>query len=111
MSAAMSSATLMFRSGGGARSAFWRHLQADMYNTTIVTPNVTEGAALGVAILAAVGTGAYKSVSQACRRIVKPVDPIRPAARMVKLYDRNSKTFGRLYEVLKAEFPKLAKLV
>jgi xylulokinase len=50
-------------SGGGARSSFWRQLQADVYGQRVVTINAEEGPAYGVALLAMVGTGAYKSIS------------------------------------------------
>ena len=54
-------------SGGGARSDFWRHLQADIYKRPIVLTNAAEGPAYGVALLAGVGTGVWKSVEEACR--------------------------------------------
>src|SRR5437762_3217873 len=47
-------------SGGGARSSFWRHLQADIYQLPLVTTNATEGPAYGVALLAGVGIGVWK---------------------------------------------------
>jgi len=97
-------------SGGGARSEFWRQMQADMYDAKIVTVNVTEGSALGAAILAAVGTGAYTSVPSACRQIVKRVDVARPGRKRVELYNRHHKIFGELYQQLKCTFPKLAQL-
>lgn len=97
-------------SGGGARSAFWRQLQADMYDAKIVTVNVTEGSALGAAILAAVGTGAYKSVARACRQIVKPLEVLKPSRKRVQLYNRHHKLFGELYRQLKPSFPKLNEL-
>jgi sugar (pentulose or hexulose) kinase len=53
-------------SGGGAASTFWRQLQADMYKARVVRINTQEGGALGVALLAAVGTGEYSSVPEAC---------------------------------------------
>src|SRR3954468_23949177 len=51
-------------SGGGARSDFWRHLQADIYNAPLVTTNAAEGPAYGVALLAGVGIGVWKSRSE-----------------------------------------------
>jgi len=39
-------------SGGGARSPLWRQMLADVFDTEIVTVNVTEGAAYGAALLA-----------------------------------------------------------
>jgi xylulokinase len=38
-------------SGGGAKSALWRQILADVFNTEIVTVGVTEGAAYGAALL------------------------------------------------------------
>lgn len=98
-------------SGGGANSLFWRQLQADMYNAPVVTVNVAEGSALGAAILAAVGTGQFKSVPQACEKIMKVVDGVKPDAKRVKLYDNHYKEFQRLYSVLKDEFHVLGELI
>ena len=58
-------------SGGGARSDFWRHLQADIYNRPVVITNAAEGPAYGVALLAGVGTGVWKAVEEACRATIK----------------------------------------
>jgi xylulokinase len=47
--------------GGGSRSALWRQIYADVYNTTIVKTNIDQqAAALGAAACAAVGTGLWK---------------------------------------------------
>ena len=43
--------------GGGAKSALWRQIQADIYGAQVVTTNMEEGPAAGAAILAAVGAG------------------------------------------------------
>ncbi len=98
-------------SGGGANSRFWRQLQADMYNAPVVTVNVAEGSALGAAILAAVGTGQFKSVPQACGKIMKVVDGLKPNSKLVKVYESHHKEFQRLYIALKDEFQRLGKLV
>jgi len=60
------------------RSAFWRQLQADIYNQPIVLTNASEGAAYGVALLAGVGTGVWKSVEEACRVSIKQTAKITP---------------------------------
>jgi xylulokinase len=41
--------------GGGARSALWRQIQADIYGQPVETVSAEEGAAYGAAILAGVG--------------------------------------------------------
>jgi xylulokinase len=97
-------------SGGGARSAFWRQLQADIYGTTCVTINAEEGPAYGVALLAAVGTGRYKDVREACKAAISVTRTIKPNARMKQLYARHYAEYRRLYPALKAEFAEIARL-
>ena len=58
-------------SGGGARSAFWRQMQADIYGQQVCTINAEEGPAYGVALLAAAGTGRL----QERRRSLQGDDP------------------------------------
>ena len=91
-------------SGGGARSEFWRQLQADMYNAPVVTINVSEGAALGVAILAAVGVGEFASVPEACKAIIRVKEQSKPQKKSAALYDRQHQKYAALYPALKPWF-------
>jgi len=97
-------------SGGGARSEFWRQLQADIYGTTCTTINAEEGPAYGVALLAAVGTGRFKTIGEACKRAISITRRIRPKARMKRLYAKHYAQYRRLYPALKPEFAEIAKL-
>ena len=47
-------------SGGGSRSPLWRQIQADVFGRKVVTVGSEEGAAYGVALLAAVGRGLFQ---------------------------------------------------
>jgi xylulokinase len=94
-------------SGGGARSNFWRQLQADMYQAPVVTINVAEGAALGAAILAAVGQGHYKSVPEATKQIIQIKTTAKPNKKAAKLYDTQYPKYATLYPALKPNFPTL----
>ena len=98
-------------SGGGARSEFWRQMQADIYQAECVTINAEEGPAFGVALLAAVGTGAYSNVAEACRATIQVVTRIEPNADAVKRYDELYPMYGKLYRSLKADFKAIAKTV
>jgi len=97
-------------SGGGARSAFWRQLQADIYGATCATINAVEGPAYGAAILAAVGTGCYASVPAACKAVIKVARTIKPDRKAVRLYAKHYEQYRRLYPALKGEFPRMAGL-
>jgi xylulokinase len=94
-------------SGGGARSEFWRQLQADMYEAPVVTINVSEGAALGVAILAAVGAGAFGSVPEGCRAIIRVKERSKPGKKAAALYERQYRKYGGLYPALEAWFAEV----
>ncbi len=98
-------------SGGGARSKFWRQLQADLYGHKVVVTNAHEGPAYGVALLAAAGTGAYKDVVEACTATIRPVESTAPNAADKKLYNAAYPIYQRLYGHLKDEFASIAELV
>ncbi len=98
-------------SGGGARSRFWRQMQADIYGLKSVTTNSQEGPAYGVALLAAVGTGAYKSVVEACGATIKVTQTTTPNAKARKAYDGLYPVYQKLYRSLKDDFRVIAELV
>jgi xylulokinase len=94
-------------SGGGAASAFWRQMQADMYNAKVVTINTREGGALGVALLAAVGTGLYGSVPEACEATIRITETVKPERANAGIYNSLYATYQSLYRSLRGEFCKL----
>jgi xylulokinase len=96
--------------GGGARSDFWRQLQADIYKAPIVLTNSTEGSAYGVAILAGVGTGVWKSVEEACKAAIKPTAKVTPNKKMMGLYERYYGTYRKLYGDLRERFGEMGGL-
>jgi xylulokinase len=98
-------------SGGGAKSALWRQMQADIYNAAVVTTNLEEGPSAGAAIMAAVGAGVFASVGEACDSIVKVVSRTEPVAKTVALYEDFYHTYRSLYPTLKNTFEAQSKLV
>ncbi len=97
-------------SGGGARSPFWRQMQADIYNKNVAIINSQEGPAYGVAILAGVGTGVWKDVPQACKAIIRETEKRKPNRKTAELYSRHHKQYQRLYRALAPEFDAIAGL-
>ncbi len=96
-------------SGGGARSEFWRQLQADIYGQKVVTINAAEGPAYGVALLAAAGTGAYQDVVQACEATIDVVTTTAPNSTFQRLYSTLHPTYQHLYESLRQDFRSIAE--
>ncbi len=87
--------------GGGAASNFWRQMQADLYGARVVTVNTREGAAFGVALLAAVGTGHYATVPQACAAAIQINDTLKPNRRSGRTYDHLYPIYRKLYPTLR----------
>jgi xylulokinase len=97
-------------SGGGARSDFWRQMQADVYQLPVVVTNATEGPAYGVALLAGVGTGVWSSVEEACRSSIKAVKKVAPKKKSAGIYDRHYGVYRKLYGDLRDRFGEMAAL-
>lgn len=92
-------------SGGGTRHPLWLQLQADIFACPIYQSSTPEAAALGAALLAAVGSGYYASFEQACQHIVhwKPT-AIEPIESNVCLYEEIYPHYCSLYPTLRATF-------
>ncbi|HEX7378060.1 MAG TPA: xylulokinase [Pirellulales bacterium] len=97
-------------SGGGSRSQLWRQIQADVFGQKVVTLNAEEGAAYGVALLAAVGGGAYRDVREACRATIKVVKETAPNRLAQRYYNKAFPLYQRLYRSLEHDFEAIARL-
>lgn len=97
-------------SGGGARSEFWRQLQADIYAAACATVNTEEGPAYGAALLAAVGAGQFRDIRQACKSAISVTRTIKPDPRRKGLYAAHYAQYRRLYPALRDEFQRSALL-
>ena len=101
-------ATEVRASGGGGRSSLFRQMQADMFNTEIATVNSSEGPALGVALLAGVGSGVYKSVPEACSAAIQKKASQLPNKKDTDTYLRYHELYNKLYDSLKQDFVSLS---
>jgi xylulokinase len=88
-------------SGGGARSALWRQIFADVFAKRVTTLETEEGSAYGAALLSMVGTGRYASVVDVCRATVRESLSFEPRPSEVATYDRSHKIYQALYPALK----------
>ncbi|MBX3444146.1 MAG: xylulokinase [Planctomyces sp.] len=98
-------------SGGGARGRVWRQMQADIYGQKVSVINASEGPAYGVALLAAVGAGAYRNVVEACDATIRVVETTPTDAKARRAYDAAHPIYQQLYRSLRADFATIAKHV
>jgi xylulokinase len=97
-------------SGGGSKSPLWRQIQADVFGQSACTINAEQGPAFGVALLAAVGAGAFKNIQEACAATIKVVQETRVNKPAVKAYSAGFPVYQDLYRSLKGDFKKIAGL-
>jgi len=84
---------------GGAKSAFWVQMLADMFRTPCVTLESDEGPAMGAAVLAGVGIGVWDDVGAACDQVVTIKNEYSPTNID---YDHAYKKYGELYSCVKS---------
>lgn len=97
--------------GGGATSAVWRQMLADILKCRIITCRNQEGPALGAAILAGVAAGIFQSVEEACAKLVlKGEAHAEPDTGRAAQYEDIYTLYRSLYPTLKDSFFKLEKL-
>jgi xylulokinase len=72
--------------GGGARSQLWGQIKADVCERPFLVVREISASSLGTAMLAAVATGAFESVSAAAEKAVKVDRVAVPTARDAAIY-------------------------
>ncbi len=96
-------------SGGGAKSALWKQLFADVFGKPVAMLETQEGSAYGAALLAMTGTGAFANVTEACRATVREVETVRPGAESAH-YQQAHGVYQGLYPALRESFRAIDSL-
>ncbi len=86
--------------GGGARSAIWKQIEADVTGRPVLTTGNEEAATLGAAILAGKAVGLYSSVAEAVEQMVQIKARFEPTRQNIPLYDEAFRTYVALYNAL-----------
>jgi sugar (pentulose or hexulose) kinase len=87
--------------GGATRSELWMQIHADVSGVPIQLTSVPDAAALGSAILAAVGAGAYPSIQTACDHMVEFTRTIQPDMDRHEAYKPLLEAYRATYANLK----------
>lgn len=88
-------------SGGGAKSAFWGQLQADIFGLPVERLKVDDATILGAAILGAAGAGVYGSVEEAASEMVTVAGEYSPDKDNHATYQAHIRKFKKVYIGLK----------
>jgi len=97
--------------GGGARSPFWRQMQADILNARVATALADAGPAFGAALIAGAGVNAFPSIVEAVdRTVTMSGDLLLPKPDAVTVYRQYHELYASLYPALADRFRAVARL-
>ena len=94
--------------GGGARSALWRQIVADVLGVPVTPEPEERGPAFGAALLAGVAAGVYGSVADACRTTARDSTNLDPIPANRTRYDDLYSVYTDLYPALRPSFARIA---
>ena len=95
--------------GGGAKSALWKKIMANVLNVQLQCVASEQGPGLGGAMLAMVACGAYATVADACKALVSVASTVEPEAELVERYEKRYQQFRKIYPACKDLFAELIK--
>ena len=93
--------------GGGAKSALWKRILANVLNIPLECPESEQGPGMGGAMLAMVACGAYEGVKEVCDRFVKVASVVEPEPQLVAKYEKRYQQFKQIYPACKNLFAAL----
>jgi xylulokinase len=96
--------------GGGARSAVWCQIIADVTGRTVRRAGSPEATNLGAGILAAAAVGWYPSIREAAASMTSVGRTFVPDPANVDLYTRLFEVYRDLYPTLKPQLKRLSAL-
>jgi xylulokinase len=100
----------MVLSGGGAKSPLWQQMLTDVFHCNTCLSSKENSAALGAAILAAVGAGLYSSVPEAADTILQYTREAKPDQAHAQKYSQVYQVYRMMYPGLRDAWKELARL-
>jgi xylulokinase len=86
--------------GGGSKSDAWIQVCADILGRPFVRPKITEAGALGAAIMAGVGSGAFPSYEAGVEAMVSLERIFEPDPQQHKRYESQFEKYRRLWPLM-----------
>jgi len=87
--------------GGGARSALWSAIRADVAARPVAVVARADTSPVGAALLASVSVGRHASVAEAARLVGQIVATVDPVAGRVSAYEQAYRRYRRLFDALR----------
>lgn len=86
--------------GGGEKSDLWNSIKATVLQMPVVRLNRSEGAPMGVAMIAGVGAGLFRSLPQVANAWIKKASRCSPDRKLADFYQKRVKKYEALLKSL-----------
>jgi xylulokinase len=96
--------------GGGARSALWRQIKADVTGLPVSITDTIETTVLGAGILALTGSGLIDSLDEAVGLTTRVIETRDPHPETRKIYEEYYQLYRSTYFALLPVFEQAAKI-
>lgn len=93
--------------GGGAKSALWKRIFANVLNCELEVPVSEQDPGMGGAMLAMVTCGEYSDVKSCCDKLVSVASTIKPEPELVAKYEARYQQFKKIYPAVKTLFAEI----
>lgn len=90
--------------GGGAKSDLWLQIKADIMQRKIERLNIDEAGTLGTAIMAGTATGAFSSLEEAAKQLIRVRKEFYPNPKNKERYMENYRRYKKVYESVRKVF-------
>ena len=87
--------------GGGARSAEWMQMKADMLDMEITALETADAGTVGSAMLTGIAVGIFRDPEDAAKVMVRKVRTYRPRKRMHELYMQKYAAYAQVYQAVR----------
>ena len=93
--------TRLHATGGGAKSAEWMQMKADMLNLPIVALKTADAGTVGSAMLTGIAIGAFKDLRDAADHMVEEIHTYAPRPEMHEKYMAIYERYAKVYEAVR----------
>ncbi|MCL1935274.1 MAG: xylulokinase [Defluviitaleaceae bacterium] len=96
--------------GGGAKNKIWLQMQADIFDSSVITLKTEQGPGFGAAMIAAVGVKWFKDLKECAKNFVHYQDKFIPNKQKVEKYKKAYEIYKTIYDSTKDICAEISEL-
>lgn len=92
---------IIHATGGGARSAVWMQMKADMLGLPVIALGTVDAGTVGSAMLTGIAIGVFKDLDEATGKMVEIIKKYEPRAEYHQKYMEVFERYEKLYDAVR----------